>query len=103
MAARSLAAQRVRRLIRRKHRILYDRVCGCCEPERELRHSPSDERPQPTLIDPQSIAIRLVAAAVLGGAVGMERERVESAAGLRTHALVSTGAALLMIVSMFGF
>ena len=43
------------------------------------------------------------AAAALGGVVGLERERVEPAAGLRTHALVAVGSALLMIVSMFGF
>jgi len=55
------------------------------------------------VIDPGSIALRLALAAVLGGAVGLERERVESAAGLRTHALVAIGSALLAIVSMFGF
>lgn len=47
--------------------------------------------------------LRLCAAAILGGLVGLERERVEAAAGLRTHALVAVGAALLMLVSMFGF
>jgi putative Mg2+ transporter-C (MgtC) family protein len=42
-------------------------------------------------------------ATVLGGLVGVERERLERAAGLRTHALVGVGAALFMIVSAFGF
>lgn len=55
------------------------------------------------MVAPEQIFLRLAVAAVLGSAVGLERERVESAAGLRTHALVSMGSALLMIVSMFGF
>lgn len=49
------------------------------------------------------IILRLVAAAILGGLVGLERERLEWAAGLRTHMLVCVGAALMMIVSAFGF
>lgn len=49
------------------------------------------------------IIIRLLIAAVLGGVVGIERERREWAAGLRTHMLVSLGSALIMIVSAFGF
>jgi putative Mg2+ transporter-C (MgtC) family protein len=46
---------------------------------------------------------RLVMAAVLGGLIGFERERLHWAAGLRTHMLVSVGACLVMIVSAFGF
>ncbi|HEX4986143.1 MAG TPA: MgtC/SapB family protein [Burkholderiales bacterium] len=49
------------------------------------------------------IVIRLAVAAALGGIVGLERERLEWVAGLRTHMLVSLGAALVMIVSAFGF
>lgn len=45
----------------------------------------------------------MVVAAVLGGLVGLERERLEWAAGMRTHALVSLGSALFMVVSIFGF
>jgi len=55
------------------------------------------------VIDPATLLLRLTGAAVLGGLVGLERERVESAAGLRTHALVAVGSSLLMVVSMFGF
>lgn len=43
---------------------------------------------------------RLLVAAVLGGAVGFERERSGKVAGLRTHTLVSVGAALLSIISI---
>lgn len=51
---------------------------------------------------PQEI-IRLAVAAVLGAAIGWEREWGDRAAGLRTHALVSMGAALIMLVSSYGF
>lgn len=41
------------------------------------------------------VAIRLSVAAVLGAVIGLERERLERAAGLRTHAIVAVSAALL--------
>ena len=46
---------------------------------------------------------RLALAAVLGGAVGLEREFREREAGLRTHLLVSVGSALFTLVSAYGF
>jgi putative Mg2+ transporter-C (MgtC) family protein len=49
------------------------------------------------------VTIRLVVAAVLGGAVGLERELREREAGLRTHLLVSVGAAVFTLVSAYGF
>jgi putative Mg2+ transporter-C (MgtC) family protein len=47
--------------------------------------------------------LRLLLALVLGAAIGFERERGERAAGMRTHALVCLGAALIMLVSIYGF
>jgi len=47
--------------------------------------------------------IRLALAAILGASVGLERERKERAAGLRTHMMVCIGSALAMIVSIYGF
>ncbi len=47
--------------------------------------------------------LRLVLATLLGGLVGLERERLDRAAGLRTHALVAVAACLAMLVSAFGF
>jgi putative Mg2+ transporter-C (MgtC) family protein len=47
--------------------------------------------------------LRLVIAAALGGAVGLEREFREREAGLRTHMLVSVGSALFTIASAYGF
>jgi len=55
------------------------------------------------MITTLDILLRLSLAAVLGGIVGIERERKDWAAGLRTHMMVCVGAALAMIVSAFGF
>lgn len=47
--------------------------------------------------------LRLLLALVLGAVIGIERERRDYAAGFRTHALVSVGSALFIIVSTYGF
>lgn len=44
--------------------------------------------------------LRLLVACLLGGAIGLEREYHGRAAGLRTHMLVSLGAAIAMVVSL---
>ena len=44
------------------------------------------------------VAVRLVAAMLLGAVVGYERERAGQWAGLRTHMLVALGSALLVVV-----
>jgi putative Mg2+ transporter-C (MgtC) family protein len=49
------------------------------------------------------VLLRLTVAAVLGGAIGMEREIREREAGLRTHLLVSVGAALFTLVSAYAW
>jgi len=46
------------------------------------------------------IVIRLIAAALLGAVVGIQRERAGKPAGLRTHMLVALGAALFVIASL---
>lgn len=46
---------------------------------------------------------RVFLAFVLGGIVGFERERVRRPAGLRTHMLVSAGAACFTLASIYGF
>ena len=51
----------------------------------------------PELTHLARVALRLVAAALLGGLVGAEREWVGKAAGLRTHMLVSLGAAMFVL------
>jgi putative Mg2+ transporter-C (MgtC) family protein len=47
--------------------------------------------------------LRLLSAAALGSLIGIERERLLWAAGIRTHMLVCVGACLFMIVSTYGF
>lgn len=47
--------------------------------------------------------LRMVVAALLGGAIGLEREYHAKEAGFRTHVLVAVGAALFMIISQYGF
>jgi putative Mg2+ transporter-C (MgtC) family protein len=46
---------------------------------------------------------RIVAALICGGLIGYERERRVRSAGLKTHMIVSMGAAVMMIVSKYGF
>lgn len=49
------------------------------------------------------LSIRLVVAAVLGLAIGFEREIHGHPAGLRTHMLVALGSALFTVISAYGF
>ena len=49
------------------------------------------------------ITLRLVAAMVLGGSIGIEREFRSKDAGFRTHFLVALGSALFTVVSQYGF
>jgi putative Mg2+ transporter-C (MgtC) family protein len=49
------------------------------------------------------LVLRLLAAAVLGAAIGYEREIRTKSAGVRTHVLVALGSALFMVISIFGF
>ncbi len=52
-------------------------------------------------ITPQDwdVALKLLMATFLGGVIGFEREKKGKAAGLRTHAMVCLGSALVMIIS----
>ncbi len=47
--------------------------------------------------------LRLLLAVGLGAGIGFQRERAGKAAGMRTLILVSAGAALFTVVSIFGF
>ena len=49
------------------------------------------------------ITIRLLVAAALSGAIGIERELRDRVAGLRTHMLVGVGAALFTLVSAYAW
>lgn len=47
--------------------------------------------------------LRILIAAICGIVIGYERENRNKEAGIRTHAIVALGAALIMIVSKYGF
>jgi putative Mg2+ transporter-C (MgtC) family protein len=55
------------------------------------------------MIDAPTIILRLLLSVLLGGLIGMERERRNKQAGLKTHLLVSVGATLIMLTSIYGF
>ena len=49
------------------------------------------------------LAVRMLIAAILGAAIGLEREIHEHPAGMRTHLLVSLGTAIFTVLSIYGF
>lgn len=49
------------------------------------------------------LIFRLVAAGIMGGFIGLERELRSKEAGVRTHFIVALGSALFMIISQFAF
>ncbi len=49
------------------------------------------------------VILRFLLAVGLGAGIGYQRERTGKAAGLRTHILVSAGAAVFTLASMYGF
>lgn len=49
------------------------------------------------------LLFRIILAAFMGYLIGYERKNREKSAGMRTHAIVCMGAALMMVVSKYGF
>ncbi len=49
------------------------------------------------------ILLRLFLASFFGALIGLERERKDWTAGMRTHMMVCVGSSLIMMVSAFGF
>ncbi len=56
----------------------------------------------PPLLEPLELTVRILLASLFGGVIGLERERADQPAGLRTHMLVSVGAALFTLVGAYG-
>ena len=56
-----------------------------------------------SLMQNLDFCFRLLLACVCGGAIGIERSRRFKEAGIRTHIIVCFAAALIMIVSKYGF
>lgn len=55
------------------------------------------------LIEQGNMLLRLIVACILGYLIGYERKNRDKSAGMRTHAIVCLGAALIMAVSKYGF
>ncbi|MFH1867444.1 MAG: MgtC/SapB family protein [Candidatus Omnitrophota bacterium] len=55
------------------------------------------------MLSEMQMIMRLLLSAVLGGAVGFERELHEKAAGFRTHILVCLGSCIIMLTSIHMF
>lgn len=55
------------------------------------------------MLSKEEILIRLALASLFGALIGLERERKDWSAGMRTHMMVCTGSCLIMLVSAFGF
>jgi putative Mg2+ transporter-C (MgtC) family protein len=51
----------------------------------------------PETVEVQRVVIRLIAAAVLGAAIGIERQRAGKSAGVRTHMLVTVGTTVFLL------
>ncbi|MDD6214464.1 MAG: MgtC/SapB family protein [Firmicutes bacterium] len=49
------------------------------------------------------LAMRIILAGVCGTIIGIERSNRSKSAGVRTHCIVAVGAALMMIISKYGF
>ena len=56
----------------------------------------------PPTLDVAEIALRLGAAVLAGGLIGLDREIKKRPAGLQTHALVALGAAITLLVVAIG-
>ena len=47
--------------------------------------------------------MRIALACICGGIIGLEREHREKSAGLKTHIMIALAAALMMLISKYGF
>ncbi len=55
------------------------------------------------LIKDLELLVRIMASGAAGIVIGHERKSRDKSAGMRTHAIVAMGAALMMVVSKYGF
>ena len=57
----------------------------------------------PEILRNLELIVRIFVAMILGMLIGNERKNRMKSAGMRTHALVALGSALVMVVSKYGF
>ena len=57
----------------------------------------------PNIVHNLEYLLRIFVAMILGMLIGNERKNRNKSAGMRTHALVALGSALMMVVSKYGF
>lgn len=57
----------------------------------------------PNILQNLELLLRIFVAMILGMLIGNERKNRMKSAGMRTHALVALGSALMMVVSKYGF
>lgn len=57
----------------------------------------------PSILRNMELLLRIFIAMILGMLIGNERKNRNKAAGMRTHAMVALGSALMMVVSKYGF
>ncbi|MDD6915514.1 MAG: MgtC/SapB family protein [Eubacteriales bacterium] len=50
-----------------------------------------------------ALAVRVITAGICGVIIGLERLTRSKSAGVRTHCIVAVGAALMMVISKYGF
>lgn len=55
------------------------------------------------VLEQYELMLRIVIASILGLGIGFERKNRNKTAGIRTHVIVAFGAALIMIISKYGF
>jgi putative Mg2+ transporter-C (MgtC) family protein len=63
-----------------------------------LRGLQADFTDIPGIAEVTQIVVRLLLAALLGGLLGLQRELVGKAAGIRTHMLVALGSAFFVLI-----
>ncbi|THF75496.1 MgtC/SapB family protein [Cohnella fermenti] len=61
------------------------------------------DHPELWHISAYELSFRIFISIVLGGIIGLERERGQHPAGFRTHILVCVGSALITLTSIYGF
>ena len=57
----------------------------------------------PKLLLDLELFFRILLGGFIGAVIGHERKNRDKSAGMRTHAIVGLGAALMMVVSKYGF